>query len=107
MKYLCLLLVFTAHAQPMQPERVQDWPALDVRFYIVPAEQVQAVCPPFTRGCAIPLFKRRECMVVLSEDGEMLKHHERLHCYGFDHIGESTMRDLWTTHKNRHQARNP
>jgi hypothetical protein len=107
MKYLLPLLVFSAHAQPMQPERVADWPALDVRFYLVPAEQVQQVCPPFTRGCAIPLFKRRECIVVLAENDPVLRIHETYHCYGFDHIGESTMRDAWTRFKNRHHARNP
>jgi hypothetical protein len=105
MKYLLLLLAFSANAQPMQSERVKDWIALDIRYSIVPHSEFVRWCPPLTAACAIPLFHKRECWIVMLEYDDMLAHHERLHCYGFDHVGESTMRDLWENYKSRYQAR--
>ena len=95
------LMISSAQAQPMQPQRVEDWIALDILFFIASPEQVKDICPPFTQACAVPVFAKRRCLVLLPQYDEMLIAHERLHCYGFDHIGDSTMRSLWESYKSK------
>lgn len=48
-------------------------------------------------GCAELNFTDHTCTVWYPDDaaGEHVRRHELLHCAGYDHPGESTLRDAW------------
>jgi hypothetical protein len=104
MKYLALLLAMNVSAAQLDLERQPpaDWPVLGYEIYLVTPEELRKVCPlrPPIYGCAIPLFATGRCLVFLREYEEQLRNHELLHCSGYDHINETTMRDLWNNFKN-------
>ena len=107
MKYLLLLLAFSANAQEISlAHRPADWPNLEIKAQLVTHEQLLELCPglPFySFDCAIPLFKVGQCLLLLIENSVMARNHGTLHCNGYDHIGETTMRDKWLAFKSARQ----
>ena len=68
-----------------------DWPALQV------VETDARYCKPFDIGCAWVNLREMVCYVFIG--AEAVREHELAHCRGYDHPGESTMRDLWAKWK--------
>lgn len=98
-----LLLPLSVHAAPPP-----DWPKLDERVYTLSAEAVTRTCwhiPQPPRGepaCAVISFERRTCDIYVTESRRKAMYiaHERTHCAGEDHPGESTLRDAWDFWRN-------
>ncbi len=55
-------------------------------------------------ACAETNFKNMVCDIWYSDDVPPTKaiiDHEELHCKGYDHVGESSIRDAWEKYKQR------
>lgn len=88
-----------------------DWPALVVREHADSCPAMIARCWPYLSlpmrlmggiplGCAEVRFAEGTCDIYtcgLSPAGVLA--HERLHCRGYDHIGDSTLRDAFQRYK--------
>lgn len=82
-----------------------DWPKLEVKIARVTDAQARMLCPRNNdivisyNACTIPAFAYGTCNIYLvTADPDVLAH-ERMHCLGYDHPGESTLRDAWAAYK--------
>lgn len=112
MKYmrLCAFLVLMlAGCMTMDYGRAppSDWPQLEVKIIKQDFKQVQRTCrndfwpERQANGCAIADFDARICRIYTWTNNRGVIEHERAHCYGYDHRGESGMRDAWESYKFR------
>lgn len=108
MRYLLILLLSgCATVIDLQSKPPNDWPELEVR--VVRATQAEAIdaCKlsvsfaDVVRGCAIANFYIGRCYIFLVSDDPSILEHEKLHCIGYDHPGESVMRDSWQKWKDK------
>lgn len=84
-------------------EKVEGWPKLTVVEHYVPHHVMRDRCVKYApwgaspEACAEFNLETRSCDIWLSADfpppASFLKH-ERMHCEGFDHTGETHMRDF-------------
>lgn len=72
-----------------------DWPQL----HVVVHREGFMPCEPLLSGCAVADFCTRRCDVYLRVAVPGLEAHERAHCAGLDHPGESTMAAAWAAYK--------
>ena len=92
-------------------EAPKDWPLLDVRDNVVGAWEIQRKCYKyvplgwklmggFAGGCAEINFEERTCNIYRAYDAspEWMEH-EKDHCLGRDHVGDSTLADAWEAYK--------
>ena len=91
-----------------------DWPRLSVSIHRVSTYEVLKRCSKYLTpaarliglglvgGCAEINFARFRCdiWVPVDVDAGVLEH-EMDHCFGRDHLGESTLRDAWLTYRSR------
>lgn len=78
----------------------RDWPVLKQSvIYTQDAPRICAKYAPLSIACAEVNFIRRTCVIYTSVDWKHVLEHERQHCEGYDHHGESTLRDLWARYK--------
>lgn len=79
-----------------------DWPALKVVERRVSHAQMRDTCSAFVpwylspEACAVIRFNDRVCTITISADfppSRSVLEHEREHCAGHDHPGETTLRD--------------
>ena len=115
MKRLCaalLTLLASACGTVIDHKRVEGWPALEIVESFVPNAQMRERCMKYTgfgmspAACAEFDLSAGKCTIWYSADfppSKLIVEHERLHCRGYDHIGESTMAQFL----RRHQARPP
>lgn len=78
----------------------EDWPALEERITHGSVEEVQRWCnmPKGMRAynCATVNFKYGLCMIYLSSQDPAALEHERAHCRGYDHVGDTNRsRNAW------------
>ena len=113
---LLSLLTANAYADNMDWNRAPpaDWPTLTIKQAVVSSHELVQLChrqamEGMYGGCAIPDFASRSCriylvMVPIGENWSMsnieIWEHERGHCRGYDHRGESAMRDAWAAYKH-------
>lgn len=107
MRFLPLLLLLLAgcatidiHSPPPK-----DWPKLTVIVQDVPFDVLQRTCGiknETVLACAIPDFDEKKCRIYVWMDTKEIMDHERLHCEGYDHPGENTMRAEWKKWKEQH-----
>lgn len=84
-----------------------DFPDLEVRVVKVDAEGIRKHCGarPFnwllggTLACPVIDFRAGTCTIYTMSDSAWVLDHERAHCKGFDHPGETAISDLWKAHK--------
>lgn len=82
-----------------------DFPKLNVTVNYVPWEKMYSVCSQYgiqPAACTEVNFKDNSCVVwVVPNDGltKYTLEHELLHCQGWDHPGETTLRDMWERFK--------
>lgn len=85
-----------------------DWPELEVIVHNVPHATMRNVCAKYAHwtmspeACAEFFFGRGECHLWFSADfppSRGILEHEYLHCEGYDHVGQSTLVDLWRRYK--------
>lgn len=87
-----------------------DWPKLEIKVAKVTEQQARMLCPRadvvlYTNACTILAFAHGACYVYLASSDPEVLDHERKHCLGYDHPGESTMRDLWAMYKRTQSVR--
>jgi hypothetical protein len=79
-------------------KRVEGWPDLVVVEHYVSYEQMRARCNRYVGPGMTPLacaefhFGAGECHLWFDEEpAQWVIEHERKHCLGFDHVGDTTM----------------
>lgn len=84
-------------------EKVDGWPTLAIVEHHVPHHEMRDRCGKYVpawaspEACAEFNFAAAECHVWLSADfppAPGVLEHERLHCAGYDHVGEHAMRAM-------------
>ena len=98
-----LLLIVGCAANDYTRLPPADFPALQITT-IQDDEAVSNLCPQSllaqSFACATLFFDRLECRVVLpTYPPDWVRGHETDHCRGYDHIGDTTLRDAWEAHK--------
>jgi hypothetical protein len=103
------LAIMSSNAPPA------DWPTLKVVVHSVPNIKFRDVCAKITSpwqqippACAVAVFETGVCHIFTTVDfppSAMQLRHERGHCAGEDHIGESTNADAWAAYKARKPVR--
>jgi hypothetical protein len=100
---LALLLpcILSACITSIGHEKVPGWPELAVVEHYLPQRAMETRCARWANGltplaCAEFDFAAARCDIFYSADrrpSPALVAHERLHCQGYDHAGESAMRE--------------
>jgi len=103
LRYLLVLLVSAcANARDIDAGRAPpaDWPQLEESIVPTTRAEVMRRCPKAAKyrpaGCALIYFAPRQC-VILDAGADLA--HERMHCRGYDHYGESAVHDAWERYK--------
>lgn len=97
-----LLAALLSACSSMDHERVEGWPQLEIVEHRVPAETMLERCRKYAGFGSVPLacaefnLVARRCDIWLSESfaPSGVVEHERLHCRGYDHLGDTNMRDF-------------
>ena len=110
---LALLFLAGGCATIDQHEKVAGWPELRIVEHYVPDEAMRQRCAKyvpfglFPEACAEFYFDRGECHVWYSADYRpqpYVMEHERLHCRGYGHPGDTTMRDVLARYRAQQRA---
>jgi hypothetical protein len=89
---------------------IEDWPELAVHEHHVPRAEMRKRCAAFAafgsppQACAEVNFAQRRCDIWFRADrppSAYVRAHERLHCAGHDHEGESTLRQALAEWRSR------
>lgn len=82
-----------------------DWPKLAENIVDVPVGDIRALCVSKGVGshdaCTTFIFEKRVCNIYTSTREAAAMKHERGHCRGYDHPGDSKVRNAWATYKAR------
>ena len=97
-----LLAALLSACSTMEHERVEGWPELQIVEHRVVAETMFERCRKYAGFGSVPLacaefnLATRRCDIWLSESmaWPTIVEHERLHCRGYDHVGDTNMRDF-------------
>lgn len=101
MKRAALALLLLSGCSVMDYSRAppSDWPALTVTVERMAFGPLQAKCGGnlFVQVLACPWvnFTARTCVIYTSTDDEAVLDHERDHCRGYNHVGDSRVSDMW------------
>ena len=94
-------------------EKVAGWPELKLVEHYVPDQVMRERCSKYmafgflAEACSEFYFDRGECHVWYSADyrpPQFVVEHERLHCRGYDHPGQTTMRDILVRYEAQKRA---
>ena len=109
MKRLLILLLAAASAActVVGHEKVEGWPDLMIVEHRVSASAVYDRCRKYVAFGMLPMacaefnLATRRCDIWLMEGfaPRSVVEHERLHCQGHDHVGETAMRDFLTRYR--------
>ena len=100
---MVLMAMALAACSVIGHEKVAGWPALEVVEHHVPNAEMRTRCAKYVGfgmspdACAEFDFVRKRCDLWFSADFPPPKafiEHERMHCQGYDHVGETNMRDF-------------
>lgn len=79
------------------------WPNLTVTVIHTTESDVARRCSATKMieawGCTLPQFQTGRCFILIAKEDSSVLEHEKMHCLGYDHPGESTMRDAWAKWK--------
>lgn len=93
--------------------RVEGWPELRVIEHYVSDDAMRERCSKYVsfgmlpEACSEFNFVRGECHIWFSRDyppALYVVRHEQLHCQGYDHPGDTTMRDILARYRAAQQA---
>ncbi len=88
-------------------EKVEGWPELQIHEHYVSAGEMYERCSKYVAFGMLPMacaefnLATRRCDIWLI-DGfapRSIVEHERLHCQGHDHVGETAMRDFFLRYR--------
>ena len=100
--YLATLLAIALCGCASMGPAIEDWPELAVHEHHVPRPRLLEHCKQYAAfgsppvACAEVNFAARRCDIWLNADAPPAAYvlrHERLHCAGHDHEGETTLRE--------------
>ncbi|MGQ0545262.1 MAG: hypothetical protein ACT4P3_08015 [Betaproteobacteria bacterium] len=102
-----LALLLTSGCTTVGHERVEGWPELAIVEHRVSASQMYSRCRKYVGFGMVPMacaefnLATRRCDVWLVDGFALptIVEHERLHCRGYDHVGETSMRDFLTRYQ--------
>jgi hypothetical protein len=110
---LLLLLVLSGCAGiDVHTEPPKDWPLLTVHEHRVSFGAVFSRCykyiplplkllGSFPLACAEIDFVQKRCDIwMLQSTSADTREHELMHCAGHDHVGDATLRDLWSVYRS-------
>ena len=93
--------------------KVAGWPQLQVVEHYVPDDAMRSRCAKYVafgmlpEACSEFDFNRGVCDVWYSKDyppaGYVVRH-ERLHCQGYDHPGDTTLEDILSRYNQQQRA---
>jgi hypothetical protein len=98
-----LFLLFLPACTMIGHEKVENWPQLTIYEHHVPHHVMRNVCVKYApwgmspEACAEFNLAERRCDLWFSADfppPAFMVRHERMHCEGYDHEGETNMRDF-------------
>lgn len=79
-----------------------DWPTLAVSRHYGKVSEHCAQLGIGTLACAVVDFDNNTCDIYWpSSPPEWMIRHEEAHCKGYDHYGDSIMRDAWAQHRQK------
>ena len=105
--YLATLLAIALCGCASMGPAIEDWPELAVHEHHVPRPRLLEHCKKYAAfgsppvACAEVNFAARRCDIWLNADSPPAAYvlrHERLHCAGHDHEGETTLREALARH---------
>ena len=109
MKRILLLLLATAGAacSTVGHEKVEGWPELTIIEHRVSAGEMYDRCRKYVAFGMLPMAcaefnlatKRCDIWFIDGFAPRSIVEHERLHCQGHDHVGETAMRDFLTRYR--------
>jgi hypothetical protein len=84
----------------------EDWPVLLVRVHTrdAPAHACLHTSVMPMLGCTVANFEKNTCDIYLKYPHAETLEHERLHCLGYDHAGEHTLRNAWASYQARRRS---
>ena len=93
-------------------EKVEDWPELEIVEHRVSSAQMYDRCRKYVAFGMLPMacaefnLATQRCDIWLVEGfaPRPIVEHERLHCQGHDHVGETSMRDFLTNYRRLQAA---
>ena len=98
-----LFLLFLPACTIIGHQKVEGWPQLTVIEHHVPHAAMRDRCAKYApwgsspEACAEFNLAERTCTLWFSADfppPAFFVRHERMHCEGYDHLGETSMRDF-------------
>ena len=109
MKRIPILLLAAASAacSTVGHEKVEGWPELTIVEHRVSAGEMYDRCKKYVAFGMLPMacaefnLATKRCDIWLMEGfaPRSIVEHERLHCQGHDHVGETAMRDFLTRYR--------
>ena len=106
-----LLLLLAGCSVINYSTRPEDFPGLKITVHEYPSiAEVRQACDQaaqkygqsisaFVVACSEWRFDTLSCAVHVPVDSPELLEHERAHCQGYDHVGESTIADAWKAYR--------
>jgi hypothetical protein len=105
-----LILLFAAASAACSSvghEKVEGWPELAIVEHRVSAGEMYERCKKYVAFGMLPMAcaefnlatKRCDIWLVEGFATRSIVEHERLHCQGHDHVGETAMRDFLTRYR--------
>ena len=99
---IVLLAAASAACSTVGHEKVEGWPELMIVEHHVPAGDMYERCRKYVAFGMLPMacaefnLATRRCDIWYIEgfSPRAVVEHERLHCRGYDHVGETGMRDF-------------
>jgi len=102
-RHAAMLILFLGGCTTIAHEKVEGWPRLTVVEHYVPHHVMRDRCVKYAafgttpEACAEFNLVERRCDIWFSADftpPKAIVEHERMHCEGYDHVGQSNMRDF-------------
>jgi hypothetical protein len=101
------LIAATAACTSIGHEKVEGWPELEIIERRVSSDEMYQRCSKYVAFGMLPMacaefnLATRRCEIWLVKDfaPKNIVEHERLHCLGYDHVGETAMRDFLTRYR--------
>ena len=105
--FIILLAAASAACTTVGHEKVEGWPELTIVEHRVSAGEMYDRCKKYVAFGMLPMacaefnLATKRCDIWLMEGfaPRSVVEHERLHCQGHDHVGETAMRDFLTRYR--------
>lgn len=79
---------------------IEGWPAMREEVHLVSSAEMHKVCDKygsaleFTLSCAEIFWNPDVCKIWITERGGWIEEHEHMHCKGYAHFGDESMKQM-------------